>query len=108
MEARWIEIFENDHDRGRFGHGIGTWGLRTTQGGRPATRGQDQREINPVSGNLLWAISPKRPGRVSTWPFFLWDGRLLSNPLPNGFFSTRLREWSSTVTLSRWSKSLLS
>jgi hypothetical protein len=30
---RWIEIFENDHDRGRSGNGIGTWGVRTTQRG---------------------------------------------------------------------------
>jgi hypothetical protein len=36
-EAIWIEIFENDRGDGRFGHGVGTWGLCATQGGGGAT-----------------------------------------------------------------------
>ena len=61
-EAIQIEIFENDRGDGRFGYGVGTWGLCATQGGcRSACA--ERRKIDPERGNLLWAISPKRPGR---------------------------------------------
>jgi hypothetical protein len=35
------EIFENDHDLGRSGHGVRTWGLFTTQGGRDSSASTD-------------------------------------------------------------------
>ena len=53
-EAIWIEIFENDRGVGRFGHGVGTWGLCATQGGcRPSYA--KRWKIDPLRGNLLWA-----------------------------------------------------
>ena len=68
-EAIWIEIFENDRGNGRFGHGVGTGGLCATQGGcRPSYA--EGRKIDPLRGNLLWAISPKRPGRFFGLAFF--------------------------------------
>jgi len=71
-EARLIEIFENDRGDGRFGYGVGSWGLCATQGGCRSSSAK-RREIDPLRGNLLWAISPKRPGRFSTWPFSIRD-----------------------------------
>ena len=68
-EARLIEIFENDRGNGRFGNGVGTWGLCATQGGCDSTYGEN-RKINPVPGNLPWAVSPRRPGRFFGLAFF--------------------------------------
>ena len=68
-EAIWIEIFENDRGDDGFGHGVGTWGLCATQGGcRPSYA--KRWKIDPLRGNLLGAISLKRPGRFFGLAFF--------------------------------------
>ena len=75
-EAIQIEIFENDRGDGRFGLGVGTWGLCATQGGGGPSSAK-RRKIVPLRGNLLWAISPKRPGRFRPGLFFMATNGIL-------------------------------
>jgi hypothetical protein len=51
---RLIEIFENDHGRGRSDYGIGTWGLRTTQRGDATTTKKELRKI--ASGTQQFVV----------------------------------------------------
>ena len=51
-EARLIEIFENDRGDGRFGYGVGTWGLCATQGGRGPSCAK-RRKVAPLRGNFV-------------------------------------------------------
>jgi hypothetical protein len=57
-EARLIEIFENDRGDGRFGHGVGNWGLCATQGGCRSSSAK-RRKIDPLRGNLLGYLARK-------------------------------------------------
>jgi hypothetical protein len=72
-EAIWIEIFENDRGGGRFGHGVGTWGLCATQGGcRPSYA--ERRKIDPAARQFVVGYLAQKARSFFGLAFFHRDG----------------------------------
>jgi hypothetical protein len=72
-EAIWIEIFENDRGDGRFGHGVGTWGLCATQGGCRSSYAE-RRKIDPLRGNLFGGYLAQKARSFFGLAFFYGNG----------------------------------
>src|SRR5439155_27338902 len=91
------------HDRGRNGQRFGTRGLCANEGSAATS---DSQKIITAAGCLLWAVLPKRQGRVATWPVPFCGShvcnvpkhmRLIVRHLFIFSFPAKEREWNYTA-----------
>src|SRR5262249_42085415 len=72
----------------------------------PHLRGKPARNRSCARKFIVGHLAQKARSHFGL-AFFYGTSGFCPTLFPRDFFSTRLRKWSSTVTRSRWSKSLL-